>query len=219
MTTSTTYQSATPRMLTVVRGLFLDAGMALCAYFVLRLAGFEPYWALLGGAAVAGLRLAYGMLRTRKFEGFAAFMCLGFLIGTALALVTGSDRFLLLKDSFTTGLFGLIFLGSCYVGKPFMFHAAKRFRAAGSMEDEQWEQKWRDVPDFRQLFRMLTMVWAATFVVESLVRVPIIYLLPIDPAAAISGLLMPTMLLVLLIWTVRHSRRAEQRLTAQRAPA
>lgn len=211
MTATTPQRSSVPRLFVILWGIFLDAGLAVGAYLGLRLAGFEPYYALLGGALVAGLRLGYVVLRARRFEGFAAFMCIGFLIGTGLALVTGSERFLLLKDSFTTAIMGLLFLGSCVFGKPFMFHAAKRFNAAGRTEERQWEQKWRELPGFRKLFRFLTVVWAAAFVAEAAVRVPMVYLLPIDLAATVSGLLMPAMLVGLLAWTLRRSKRAEQR--------
>lgn len=197
---------------TILWGIFLDAGLAIFVYFGLRTAGVEPYWALLAGAGVAGLRLLYGLVRARRIEGFAAFMCIGFLIGTGLAFLTGSDRFLLLKDSFSTAILGLVFLGSCFVGKPFIFHAAKRFRAAGSLQDQQWDRNWQELPGFRRTFRTLTMVWAAGFLLESVVRVPLIYLLPIDTAAAVSAVLMPTVLVALLIWTRRRGRHAEQRL-------
>jgi len=214
MTTTATERSSVPRIVTILRGLFLDAGLAVAVYAGMRIAGFAPYYALLAGALVSGARLAYGMLRARRIEGFAAFMCIGFLIGTVLALVSGSDRFLLLKDSFTTAILGLLFLGSCFVGRPFIFHASKRFRAAGGMEEDEWERKWRDLPGFRRLFRTLTVVWAAAFVAEALVRVPLVYLLPIDLAALVSGLLMPTMLICLLVWTMRRARRAERQAAA-----
>lgn len=211
MTAMATERSSAPRLLTILWGLVLDAGLAVGVYFGMRVAGFEPYYALLAGALVSGARLGYGLLRARRVEGFAAFMCIGFLIGTGLALFTGSDRFLLLKDSFTTALIGLLFLSSCFVGKPFIFHASKRFRAAGGMEQSEWEQKWRERPGFRRLFRVMTMVWAVAFLIEALVRVPLVYLLPIDLAATAAGLLLPAMLLCLLTWTLRHAKRAEQR--------
>lgn len=210
--TTTSQRSSVPRVLTILWGLFLDAGLAVGAYLGLRFAGVEPYYALLAGALVAGARLGYGLLRARRLEGFATFMCIGFLIGTGLALLTGSDRFLLLKDSFTTAIIGLVFLGSCFVGKPFIFHASKRFRAAGGMEDEEWERKWRERPAFRKLFRTLTAVWSIAFITEAIVRVPLVYLLPIDLAATVSALLMPIMLVCLLAWTVQRGKRAERRL-------
>lgn len=204
--------AASHPLATILWGVFLDAGLAIIVYFGLRAAGVEPYWALLGGAVVAGLRLLYGLVRARRIEGFAAFMCIGFLIGTGLAFITGSDRFLLLKDSFSTAILAVVFLGSCLVGKPFIFHAAKRFSAAGSAQDEQWDRRWEELPGFRRTFRTMTIVWAAAFLLESVVRVPLIYLLPIDTAAAVSAVLMPATLIGLLIWTGRRGRRAERRL-------
>ncbi len=214
MTSAMAQQSSVPRIFTILWGLFLDAGLGLIAYFGMRLAGFEAYYALLTAAVVAGLRLVYGLVRARRFEGFAAFMCLGFLIGMSLAFVTGSDRFLLLKDSFTTAIFALVMFGSCFVGKPFMFHASKRFNAAGGMEGAEWERKWRESAGFRRLFRFVTVIWGIAFLVESLIRIPIVYGLQIDLAATIAGLLMPAMLIGLLAWTLRYARRQESRLKA-----
>lgn len=216
MTTSTTPKpSAAPRLRTTLRGFCLDAALAIGPYLALRAAGVQPYYALLGGALVIGLWLGYGLLRTRRLEGFAAFMCVGFLIGTGIGLLTGSEQFLLLKGSFTTAIMGLLFLGSCFVGKPFIFYASKRFRAAGSIENEEWERKWRELPGFRKYFRTMTAIWAAAFITEAIVRVPLIYLLPIDLAATVSEILMPVMLVFLLAWTVRSGRRPEQRATPE----
>lgn len=212
--TATGQQTGTsvPKIFTILWGLFLDAGLGLLAYFGLRLAGFAPYYALLAGAVVTGLRLLYGLLRARRLEGFAAFMCLGFLISMALAFVTGSERFLLLKDSFSTAVFALVMFGSCVFGKPFMYHASKRFRAAGGMEEDEWERKWREAPGFRKLFRFITVIWGIVFLLEALIRVPIVYGLPIDLAATTSGVLMPVMIVGLLVWTLRYARGRERSL-------
>lgn len=209
--TTTPSPTSTPRIFSILWGLFLDAGLATGVFFALRLAGFAPYYALLGGAIVAGLRFVYGILRERRVEGFAAFMCVGFVIGMALAFVTGSDRFLLLKDSFTTAAMGLLFLATCFVGRPFIFYASKRFNAAGATEEAEWERKWNELPGFRTLFRKLTGVWAVAFIAEALIRIPVVYLLPIDLAALVAGLMMPIMITALLIGTIRVARRAQAR--------
>ncbi|HVV20271.1 MAG TPA: VC0807 family protein [Pseudonocardiaceae bacterium] len=215
MTTTPKQQTLAPRTSIILWGIFLDVGIGLIAYFGLRLAGFETYFCLLGASIVTGIRLLIGLVRQRRISGFAVFMLIGFLIGMGLSFVTGDDRFLLLKDSFLTAAFSIVLFGSCVLGKPFMYHASKRFGAAGSAQEEEWERKWRELPRFRRLFRFITAIWGIAFLVDSLVRIPIVYELPIDMAAVVAGLLTPTMLVGLLIWSLAHARRAERRAQAR----
>lgn len=99
-------------------GLFWDVGLSLVAYYGLRALGASPYVALLGGTVTAGLRIAYVWARTRRFDGFAAFMLVEFGVGLGFALMTGDARFLVAKESFSTAVAGLVFLGTCAIGRP-----------------------------------------------------------------------------------------------------
>jgi hypothetical protein len=189
---------------TMFLGLFWDVGLSLVAYYGLRALGASPYVALLGGTVTAGLRIAYVWLRTRRFDGFAAFMLAEFGVGLGFALLTGDARFLVAKESFSTAVAGLIFLATCTFGRPMIWHAAARFRPAYRGE---FDRLWRGSAGFRHTFRMLTAVWGTGMLVEAVARVVVAYTLPVDTAAGLSQLLRFATIGVLVLWTIRTMKR------------
>ncbi len=190
--------------LSLFLGLFWDVGLALVAYYGLRAMGASPYVALLGGTVTAGLRIAYVWLRDRRLDAFAAFMLVEFGVGLGFALLSGDARFLVAKESFSTAVAGLIFLGSCCVGRPMVWHAAVRFQPAARAE---LENRWRTVPEFRHAFRMLTLGWGAGMLAEAVARVVVAYTLPVDAAAGLSQLLRFGTMGLLVLWTLAAVKR------------
>jgi intracellular septation protein A len=185
-------------------GLFWDIGLSLVAYYGLRALGASPYVALLGGTVTAGLRILYVWLRTRRFDGFAAFMLAEFGVGLGFALLSGDARFLVAKESFSTAVAGLIFLATCGFGRPMIWHAAARFQPHARAE---LERLWRDSPGFRRRFRMLTIGWGAGLLAEAVARVVVAYTLPVDAAAGMSQLLRFGAMGLLVLWTLAVVKR------------
>jgi intracellular septation protein A len=185
-------------------GPFWDIGLSLVAYYGLRALGASPYVALLGGTVTAGLRIAYVWLRTRRFDGFAAFMLAEFGVGLGFALLTGDARFLVAKESFSTAVAGVIFFATCVYGRPMIWHAAARFQPAARAE---LDRLWRGSPGFRRTFRMLTIGWGAGMLAEAVVRIVVAYTLPVDTAAGLSQLLRFGTMGLLVLWTLATVRR------------
>lgn len=201
-----------PSAFAIFTTLLWDVGLALAAYYGARALGFSPYVSLLTGTVVSGLRVGYVAVRARRLDGFAAFLLTIFGVGLALSFVTGDDRFLLLKDSFGTALAGLIFLGTCLFGRPLIFYAAKRTTTVSDPEREaRWETRWREEPAFRRTFVLLSVGWGVGLLVEALVRVPLVYLLPIDVVPALSTALQIAAFVVLIFWTLWYVRRVQSR--------
>jgi len=185
-------------------GLFWDIGLSLAAYYGLRALGASPYVALLGGTLTAGLRILYVWLRTRRFDGFAAFMLAEFGVGLGFALLSGDARFLVAKESFSTAVAGLIFLATCGFGRPMIWHAAARFQPHARAE---LGRLWRESPGFRRRFRMLTIGWGAGMLAEAVARVVVAYTLPVDAAAGMSQLLRFGAMGLLVLWTLAVVKR------------
>lgn len=202
-TTDRSPAPAAPRW-SMFLGLFWDIGLSLVAYYGLRAMGASPYGALLGGTVTAGLRIAYVWSRTRRFDGFAAFMLVEFGVGLGFALLTGDARFLVAKESFSTAVAGLVFLASCGFGRPMIWHAAARFQPAARAE---LERRWQAVPGFRHAFRVLTIVWGAGLLAEAVARVVVAYTLPVDAAAGLSQLLRFGTMGLLVLWTLATVKR------------
>lgn len=194
---------------TLMANLFLDAGLAILAYGVARLLGYSPFVGLIAGTVVAGLRVVWVVVRQRKIDPFAVFMMGIFALGLVLSLVTGSPRFLLAKESFGTGAAGLAFVLTCLRGKPLAYHASQRVAAPTVEERDAWARMWTAQPIFRSRFRTMSLVIGGALLVEAVVRVPLIYVLPIDVMAVLSPVLTPVVITLTSIWAVHYGSATE----------
>ncbi len=207
-------KSRTSRLPAMLGTLFLDAGLSIFTYLGLHWAGRSDYVALLAATVVAGLRALYVILRRREVDAFSIFMLFSFALGLGLSFLTGSARFLLIKESFGTAASGLIFLITCLVGKPLMFYASQRFSAPTAEEREEWNRLWPVNPGFRRMFIVMSVVWGVVFLLEAALRVPLVFVVPVPVMATLSPILTPVMITVLMIWSARYGAKAEERLTS-----
>ncbi|QWF83999.1 VC0807 family protein [Amycolatopsis sp. CA-230715] len=191
-----------------ILGIALDVLPPTVAYFALRALGVGTELALLAATAVAGLRLVQVAVRTRRFDVFAAFLMAVYGLSFLTALMSGDERFLLLRDSFTTGGLAAGFLLSCAVGRPLVFLAARR--ASGEAQASEWDSRWTAEPGVRRTFTVLTFTWGWGLLAEAVARIPFVYLLPPDAVMGVSSALQAIAVLALVAWSVRYVKRRKQ---------
>jgi len=196
----------------IILSLFLDAGLAVAGYLIARQLGASLFVSLLVGTAVAMVRAAYVIIRRREVDAFAIFMIITFGIGVVLTVFTGSPRFLLAKDSISTGVSGVVFAVTLVFGKPMMYYFAQRFSAPSAAEREQWARLYLTHSGFRSFFRGLTVVWTIAFLVEATVKLVLVLSLPVAVMAPLVPFFTPILLSGMVVWTVRRSVGARRRL-------
>ena len=194
----------TTGLATVVRGLAWDIGLPLVTYYGLHLLGASDWAALLAATAAAGVRLGWVALRDRMLNLFAMVMLVVFGIGLVLALVSGDARFLLLKDSITTGAVGATFLAAAVLGHPLTLAAMTLWVPARGAE---MRTRFHTDSAYRHGHLVMSTVWGAGLVAEAAVRVPLIYLLPIDVMVGLSTALMVVAVAGLIGWTSWYAKR------------
>jgi hypothetical protein len=195
-----------PRLM--VRGLAWDVGLPLVAYYALHFLGASDWIALLTASCAAGLRIVWAAVRDRRLNLFAVVMLVVFGVGLALAFVGGDPRFLLLKDSFVTGAVGLTFVVTSLLGRPLTFAAMQSFSPSRA---ESLAQRYRDDPRVRHGYRLTSWVWGIGLLLEAALRVPLVFLLPIDVMVAVSQAMMIAAFALLIAWTSWYVRRATAR--------
>ena len=200
----------------IVWSLFLDAGLAVAGYLIARQFGASLFVSLLVGTAVAFVRAAYVIIRRREVDAFAIFMIITFGIGLVLTVFTGSPRFLLAKDSISTGVSGVVFAVTLMFGKPMMYYFAQRFGATSAAEREEWALLYPTHSGFRSFFRRLTLVWAIAFLVEATLKLVLVLTLPVAVMAPLVPFFTPILISGMVIWTVRRSVQEQRRLSAAR---
>lgn len=189
-------------------GLAVDIGLPLIAYYTLHGLGASDWTALLAATAAAGVRLVVVAAVSRRVSWFAAIMLGIFGVGLALAFVGGDPRFLLLKDSFTTVVIGAVFLASLLGEHPLTLAGAQ---ASRPHEARVIGELYRSEPGARRAFRTSALGWGLGMVAESVVRIPLIYLLPLSVAVGVSTALMITAMAGLVVWNAVYVARAARR--------
>lgn len=203
-TSSTTPGMPTRRLL---RGLALDVGLPLVAYYSLHALGVGNLAALLAATGVAGVRILWSAARERSLNPFATLMLVVFGVGVVLSLVSGDPRFLLLKDSITTSIVGLAFLASTAGGRPLTLIITQTLTP--DRRRAELAEQYATNPLLRRGHRISSMIWGFGLLLEAAVRVPLVYLLPLPVMVGLSTVMMVTAFAVLItvnLWYIRRAR-------------
>jgi hypothetical protein len=193
----------------MLAGLTWDVGLPVAAFYLLSWLGLSDWAALLAATCLAGLRLLWGILRERALNPFATVMLIVFGIGLALSFVTGDARFLLVVKSLATGAIGLVFLVTALRGRRPLTLAAQQSWSPATAEELASEYAANSA--VRRGHRLSSAVWGLGLLTESLLRVPIVYLLPLNVAVGASSALLVVTLVGLVIWNARYVARARAR--------
>jgi hypothetical protein len=118
------------------------------------------------------------------------------VVATVLSLITGSPRVLNLRDSWLTAAIGLWILGTLLGGRPFIMMSSRGIVIAkvGEAGLAEWEARWDVEPAFRHHLRLLSAVWGAVFLLDSVLRVALVYTISVDAFPLTSTLLWLAML-------------------------
>lgn len=198
----------------IARGLARDVGIPVVVYYVLHLNGVNDRIALLVATLVAGARVVWDAVRARTLNPFSLLVMVTFGLGLGITFVTGDVRFLLLKDSITTAVLGGAFLLAALLGRPLTISALRTWQPE---QGAAMAQRFQSDPLIRHRHLLTSAVWGVGLLIEAVVRVPLIYLLPIEVMVGISALLMIGTLAALILWTGWYVRRSQRSTT--RAPA
>jgi hypothetical protein len=192
-------------------GLACDVGLPLVGYYTLHGFGASDWAALLTATAAAGARLIWVAARSRRITWFAAIMLGVFGVGTVLTFTGGDPRVLLLKDSATTAMIGAVFLVSLLGEHPLTLSAAQTWRPVRA---QRLAELYRSEPAARRVFRVSALGWGVGLLGESVLRVPLIYLLSVDVMVGLSTAMMIIAMAGLFIWNAAYITRAARRTPA-----
>jgi hypothetical protein len=169
--------------------------------YVLLWVGAGLYMALLGSAAVSAGSALVSYRQDAGKQRFALPMLALSLAGFAIALVTGSERFLLAKESVLTALVGCWFLGSLWSARP-LTYVLTRPLLEGRFQQKRrsWEALWAGEPRFRRIWRVSTVMWSVAMLLDAILRVVLAYTLPVRMVPAMqTGMIIATVLLMQVV--------------------
>jgi hypothetical protein len=203
----------------LVPALVINGLLPIGLYQLLASRGVGAVSALVAGSVFP---LAYGLwgwAHTRRLDVIAA-ISLAFIVVSAIAsLVSGSQRLTLIKESFFTASFGLIFFGSLFAARPVMFYVVRPFATGNDPERlGRWNDRWQ-YPGFRHTMRVMTAIWGATFLADAVIRTGLVFILSTSVFLVVSQLLFYGMFVTTFALTFAYGRRAQRRAQMAIAPA
>ena len=173
--------------------------------------------ALSATAVFPVLGIVLGWLRTRQLDIIGVIVLIFLVLGLLTSLISGSPLFFLIKESVLTALFGSVFLGSLLLPRPLMFYLGRQFYSSGDPNRAaRFEERWQ-YPSFRFTQQLMTVVWGCALIAEALLRVGLVFVLPIPIFLLVSPVMGMAIIVGLIIWTMSYARR--RRAAAQREAA
>lgn len=148
------------------------------------------------------------LAKNRKLDAFGSLMLFTFLVTLAFVAAGGSEKILLVRESFITASVGLVFLGSLLFPRPLIYYLANRF-VGGPGFAANWQYAY-----FRFVMRLMTLVWGLMLTAEAAVRITMAFEMSTKHYLALSNFVLYGFIGAAVLWTVVYRRYSVGRLNA-----
>ncbi len=191
----------------VVRMLLINA-VAPYIVFVVCKPHTGEFAALALSAVPPTVESLWSIWQRRRLDVMAALVLGGIAVSLGLIALGGSERVLLLRESFITSLVGVLLAGSVFLRRPLLYLLARQMSAGDDPTAlTDWEQRWQHEPGFRRSMRIMSAVWGIGLVGEMAVRTAMVYAMRISDFLLISPFVQYGLTGALVGWTVLYTRR------------
>ncbi|OQS04048.1 60S ribosomal protein L23a [Thraustotheca clavata] len=165
--------------------------------------------ALLLSAIPPTLQSIVEIIQSRTFDLIAVTVVLSIALSATVAALTSDAKLLLVKDSFLTFLFGMTYLLSIFCGKENLICTYNR-QFSGPEAKARLDEMYKN-PRVIKATELMCYVWAAGLIGESLIRLVLIYTIPLRIMPYISTSLMFVTLTSLACWNIWYAKRLKKR--------
>lgn len=126
------------------------------------------------------------LLRQRQLDVFGIMVLLGIVVSVVGALLGGGPQLLLVRESFVTGVTGLVLLLSLLIPKPLGYYFARQLMAGNDREKRvSFDALWQ-YPSFRRSIQEGTIFWSLLLLGEFALRLLLVFTLPVVLVLAIA---------------------------------
>ena len=202
-----------PRLRAIMMIAVFDVIGPLVAYSLLRAAGMSTVTALILSGVIPVVGVAINAVQHRRLEVIGALVLAGIIVGALLGLVSHNAKLVLMEGSVPTAIFGLACLASLLTSRPLMYGFALELTGPNTAKGREMTDLWQ-YPQFRHIFRIITAIWGAGFLLEAAVRVVIVERTSTGTALASSKASPFIVAALLSAWTVGfgtwHRRKGER---------
>lgn len=188
--------------------LVTDLVVPMAAFYVLKAWGVDDAMALTVGGALSGIRVLFAAVRSRRLDALAVVVLGFFALGLITLAVTGSARVVMAADSLPTAVAGLVLLASLFFYDSLMFRLLLPVLSGGQRDNEPvWHAAWAGGPSFRHSVHVITLAWSLLLISESVGRLVLIAVLPVDVMVGLSKVLQVILVLSLVGFAGGYAKR------------
>lgn len=175
----------------IIISILINAILPLITYKILINHIPSSITALIISTTIPIIDNIYHIIKEKKIDIFASLIILGFIVGIISMLFSGSQKLLLIRQSYITAVIGILFLISMFFPKPMIYYLAKKFinsqdkyaKNNKSTIDEKCKN-----PHFRFSMKFLTFIWGICFVLEAVCNISLVFILYVSKYMLISPL-------------------------------
>jgi hypothetical protein len=176
-------------------------------FYALRAVGLDVHGALLTATVAGAVPTAVRLARGHRPHGLEAFFTVLLLGAVVVALLPGSGRFVLAKESLLTAATGVWFLLSNRAARPLAYQFARPLAEGRLGWPADWERLWSDSPAFRAMWRRSSTAWGVGTLADAVLRVVLVWTVPADAVPALNlALFVATAVLLNIGTTVFYAR-------------
>jgi hypothetical protein len=182
--------------------LLFDVALPAGLYYLLSGTGMADAPALIVSGLVPFTRSVLGVLRAGKADYLAVMVAALFVLSLALVAVTGSPKFVLVKESFGTAFIGLWSLASARAARPMTYYTARPILTKGRPEALRcWSRLADSSAEFRSVQRRLAIFWGIGLLAEAAVRAGIVAHYSAHAAAGLVNVAAVIIIVILCLLT------------------
>ncbi|MGB3331109.1 MAG: VC0807 family protein [Thermomicrobiales bacterium] len=191
----------TPSLATIgrVAWFVLDFALPLGIFYLLIGRGTGLFAALLASALYSVASSAVSWIRGERNE-LAQVMFLLTIASAGIAFISGSDRFLLARESVLTALVGIWFFLSLRRERPLTYRLTRPILEGRFRSKPIWEYLWERDAVFRRIWRMTTVMWGVAMLIDAALRVVLAYTMPVHAVPAMqTGMILVTVAIMQVV--------------------
>lgn len=176
----------------------VDVGGTTIVYYAL--ARFYPstsIWPVLGASLVPAVSNIVNLIRRRTVDIVGLLILLGMICGLIPAAFGGTQRMLLVRESFISGLLGLIMIVTTFVmRRPIGYYVIREFLTANdALPEEHFDVLWRTAY-FRHGVRIVTIAWGIVLLGELVLRAFMALTMNVGIVVSVSPVIFTTLMLL-----------------------
>ncbi len=192
----------------LIRTLALDIIGPLVVYRLCREAGVPTVWSLVISGSLPAFGVLSDWLRWRTLEVVGSVVLGGIALSIVLALISDDPKVVLLEGAALTAGFGVACLGSLTRRRPLIFYFAQAFYGGRrSADGADMDADYDLYEEARSFWRVVTVVWGITYLVEAAVRVVVVLNVSTGTALTFNRTAPWVIFGVLLAWTTWWGER------------